>query len=135
MIKKTIKYIDFNGNEQTDDYYFHLSVPEATRLVAKFGADGWEAGIQRVVQKGNFEEVLSIFEDIILTSYGEKSQDGKSFIKSKELRSYFENSQAYAELFEELVNDPQAMQEFAEGVGMTVGQKMKNNVQQFTPKH
>lgn len=135
MIKKTINYVDFNGNNRTDEYYFHLSVPEATRIAARFGEEGWEAGIKRVVDSGNFEEVLSIFEDVILTSYGEKSADGRAFNKNETIKTNFENSQAYAELFEELVNDPDAMTKFSEGIGMTNAERVKNNVTKFTPEN
>lgn len=124
MIKKTISYVDFNGTQRNDDYYFHLSVPEATRFAARFGEQGWEAGIKSIVDSGNLTEVLDLFEDIILTSYGQKSPDGRTFVKNKEMRDNFSNSEAYAQLFEELVMSADAMTQFAKGVGMSTAQQL-----------
>lgn len=124
MIKKTISYFDFNGTQRNDDYYFHLSVPEATRFAARFGEQGWEAGIKSIVESGDLTEVLDLFEDIILTSYGQKSPDGRTFIKNKEMRENFSNSEAYAQLFEELIMTPDAMTQFAKGIGMSTAQQL-----------
>lgn len=124
MIKKTISYVDFNGTERQDDYYFHLSVPEATRFAARFGEQGWEAGIKKIVESGDLREVLDLFEDIILTSYGQKSPDGRTFIKNKEMRENFSNSEAYAQLFEELIKSEDAITQFAKGIGMSTAQQL-----------
>lgn len=124
MIKKTISYVDFNGTQRNDDYYFHLSVPEATRFAARFGEQGWEAGIKSIVESGDLTEVLDLFEDIILTSYGQKSPDGRTFVKNKEMRESFSNSEAYAQLFEELIMSPDAMTQFAKGIGMSTAQQL-----------
>ena len=124
MIKKTISYVDFNGTQRNDDYYFHLSVPEATRFAARFGEQGWETGIKKIIDSGDLREVLDLFEDIILTSYGQKSPDGRTFIKNKEMRENFSNSEAYAQLFEELVMSPDAMTQFAKGIGMSTAQQL-----------
>lgn len=132
MIKKTISYVDFNGTERQDDYYFHLSVPEATRFAARFGEQGWEAGIKKIVDSGDLTEVLNLFEDIILTSYGQKSPDGRTFIKNKEMRDNFSNSEAYAQLFEELVTSEDAMAKFAKGIGMSTAQNLASKASEPT---
>ena len=132
MIKKTISYVDFNGTQRDDDYYFHLSVPEATRFAARFGEQGWEAGIKKIIDSGDLREVLDLFEDIILTSYGQKSPDGRTFIKNKEMRENFSNSEAYAQLFEELVMSPDAMTQFAKGIGMSTAQQLASKATEPT---
>ena len=132
MIKKTISYVDFNGTQRNDDYYFHLSVPEATRFAARFGEQGWEAGIKKIVDSGDLREVLDLFEDIILTSYGQKSPDGRTFVKNKEMRDNFSNSEAYAQLFEELVMSPDAMTQFAKGIGMSTAQQLASKATEPT---
>lgn len=132
MIKKTISYVDFNGTQRNDDYYFHLSVPEATRFAARFGEQGWEAGIKKIVDSGDLREVLDLFEDIILTSYGQKSPDGRTFVKNKEMRENFSNSEAYAQLFEELVMSPDAMTQFAKGIGMSTAQQLASKATEPT---
>lgn len=132
MIKKTISYVDFNGTQRNDDYYFHLSVPEATRFAARFGEQGWEVGIKKIVDSGDLREVLDLFEDIILTSYGQKSPDGRTFVKNKEMRENFSNSEAYAQLFEELIMSPDAMTQFAKGIGMSTAQQLASKATEPT---
>lgn len=132
MIKKTISYVDFNGTQRNDDYYFHLSVPEATRFAARFGEQGWEAGIKKIIDSGDLREVLDLFEDIILTAYGQKSPDGRTFIKNKEMRENFSNSEAYAQLFEELIMSPDAMTQFAKGIGMSTAQQLASKATEPT---
>ena len=132
MIKKTISYVDFNGTKRNDDYYFHLSVPEATRFAARFGEQGWKAGIKKIVESGDLTEVLDLFEDIILTSYGQKSPDGRTFVKNKEMRENFSNSEAYAQLFEELVTSGDAMTQFAKGIGMSTAQQLASKATEPT---
>lgn len=130
MIKKTITFVDFNGKERTEDFYFHLSLPEATRIVAELGAKDTEdltKIIENLAEKQDFKKILDIFDKIILSSYGRKSVDGKSFFKSREERYAFENSNAYAQLFEEIVNDPEKATAFFEGIGTNV--KKVSNVQ------
>lgn len=132
MIKKTISYVDFNGTQRNDDYYFHLSVPEATRFAARFGEQGWEAGIKSIVDSGDLRDVLDLFEDVILTSYGQKSPDGRTFVKNKEMRESFSNSEAYAQLFEELIMSPDAMTQFAKGIGMSTAQQLASKATEPT---
>lgn len=118
MLKKTVTYEDFNGNEVTEDLYFHLNSIEVTRLTAKFGGD-LEGAINRLVARRNLEEMMEFMEQMILLSYGVKSDDGRSFIKSKEVKEAFEYSQAYAELFETLILNPEEAKKFGEGIVMT----------------
>lgn len=132
MIKKTISYVDFNGTQRNDDYYFHLSVPEATRFAARFGEQGWEAGIKKIIDSGDLRDVLDLFEDVILTSYGQKSPDGRTFVKNKEMRESFSNSEAYAQLFEELIMSPDAMTQFAKGIGMSTAQQLASKATEPT---
>ena len=120
MIKKSIKYVDFNGNEREEDFYFHMSVPEVTRLQTKVAPESIEDYILRIAREDKLEAVLELIEEIILGSVGTKSPNGKSFIKNKEFREEFEYSQAYAELFEELMTKPDSLQAFAAGIGALV---------------
>lgn len=135
MIKKTITYVDFNGKERTEDFYFHLSLPEATRLVAELGAVGTDdlsKVIEKIAEQQDFKKLIDIFDKIILSSYGQKSVDGKSFIKTDEARELFANSNAYAELFEEIVNDPEGSKTFFEGIGTNVAKVSAPNIQPLT---
>ncbi len=129
MFKHTIEYLDFNGNERKEDYYFHLSLTEVIRLEAELGMKIDEYS-RKMAEDQNLEEMLNFIEKLLLNSYGKKTSDGKSFHKSKELREEFEHSQAYAELFEQLLTNPELAKKFGAGVANN-GKARKNQV---TPK-
>lgn len=126
MFKHTITYDDFNGNERKEDFYFHLSTPEVVRLEAKFGAS-IEDYTRTMTEQQDLEQMLDFLESIILSSYGRKTTDGKSFIKNQQLRTEFEYSQAYAELFEEILLNKELAVKFGEGVAETSRSKRKKN--------
>ena len=115
MIKKTITYTDYDGNNRTEDFYFNLSKPELMEM--DFSATGgMEKMIKRIVDAQDTKRIIEVFKDIILKSYGEKSADGKRFIKSKELSEGFSQTEAYSELFMELATNDKAAADFINGV-------------------
>lgn len=126
MFKQNIEYVDFNGNERKEDFYFHLSTPEVIRMEAEIG-EPIDVHTKKLSSELNLAALLAFLEKMILSSYGKKTTDGKSFHKSKELREEFENSQAYAEFFEMLIKDPQMAQRFGQSVADNG--KKKNQVQ------
>lgn len=128
MFKQTIEYTDFNGENRKEDFYFHLSLPEVTRIEAHYGRTIADQAAY-LAEKKNLSGLLEFIERVMLSSYGEKSPDGRTFVKNEELRSNFENSQAYAELFETLLTNPELGQRFGEQVADNG--KKKNQV---TPK-
>lgn len=126
MFKHNISYVDFNGNERKEDFYFHLSLPELTRLEAELGTD-IASYTTELASSNDVKKLIDFLERIILSSYGRKTSDGKSFHKSQALRDEFENSQAYAELFEQLLINPDLARKFGESVADN-GKKKKNTV-------
>jgi len=126
MFKQTIEYVDFNGTPRKEDFYFHLSVPEVTRLQAEIGKP-MDVYIQDLTASQDVKTMLEFLEKMVLSSYGIKTGDGKSFVKNKELREQFEHSQAYAELFEQLLINHDLTRRFAEGV-VAKGNAQKNQV-------
>lgn len=128
MIKQTVDYVDFNGQERKEDFYFHLSLPELTRIEAEVGSNLSEY-IKELAGTQDVKTLLDFLERIILTSYGKKTTDGKSFLKSEDSRHEFEHSQAYAELFEKLLTDAKMAEEFGKGIGtQSKSQQKKNSV-------
>lgn len=115
MIKHTVNYTDFNGEEVTEDLYFHLSIPEIAKLEAKFGSE-LVAHAKKLGENQDAQGMIDFLEDMVLGSYGVKSADGRSFIKDPEVRKEFEYSQAYAELFKQLILDQEFGQRFGEGL-------------------
>ena len=104
MLKKVIKYIDFDGNGREDTLYFNLTEPEVVRLDVQFPG-GLEGYINNLDEKVNPQDILSLFEDVIRASYGEKSDDGRYFVKDPETVDLFYQSAAYSALFVDLVQD------------------------------
>lgn len=119
MLKKTVTYEDFNGVTVTEDLYFNLTKSELTNLqLSKEG--GFDTYIQRIVDAKDTPELAKAFRDIILMSYGEKSTDGKRFIKKApegyRLADEFEDTAAFDALYMELITDDKAAAAFINGV-------------------
>lgn len=127
MFKHNIKYVDFNGTERQEDFYFHLSLPEVTRIEIEIGND-IKSYSEELANTQDIKRLIEFLEMVVLNSYGKKTSDGKSFHKSKELRAEFENSQAYAELFEQLILDPELARRFGESVADS-GKAKKNTIE------
>ena len=115
MLKKTITYHDYNGVEYTQDFYFNLSKAEIMEM--ELGTTGGLAEmIQKIVAAQDAPSIIKVFKDLILKSYGEKSADGKSFIKSDEISTAFSQTEAYSELFMELATNAEAAAAFVNGI-------------------
>lgn len=115
MLKKTIKYTDYNGVEREEDFYFNLNKAEATELEMSVNG-GLSEFMKTMVSTQNSAEIIKIFKKIILLSYGEKSNDGKRFIKSEGLSKAFSETEAYVELFMELGTNASAGADFINGI-------------------
>ena len=115
MFKKVIKFEDFNGNPREETYYFNLSKAELMEMELSTQA-GVEEMIRMLIATKDNAKIMQIFKDLILKSYGIKSEDGTRFIKSKELREAFEQSNAYSELFMEMITEPEMQAAFINGV-------------------
>ena len=115
MIKKTITYTDYNGVERTESFYFNLSKAEIMEM--EMGtAGGLAEMIQRIVDAQDAPAIIKIFKELVLKAYGEKSADGKRFIKSEEISTAFSQTEAYSQLFMELATDADAAAAFINGV-------------------
>lgn len=126
MFKHTVNYVDFNGTERTEDLYFHLSLPEVTRLEAEIGSP-LDQYTKELVANQDMKKLLDFLEKVLLNAYGKKTSDGRSFIKTKDLRLEFEYSQAYADVFEQLLTNPELAQKFGASVSDN-GKTKKNQV-------
>lgn len=115
MLKKTIKYTDFDGNERVEDFYFNLKQAELMEMELSTQG-GMEKLIQKIIAEQDSKKIVALFKELILKSYGEKSLDGKRFIKSDELSKEFEQTEAYSELFMELATNAEAAANFVNGI-------------------
>lgn len=107
MLKKTITYTDYDGNERTEDFYFNLNKAEVLEM--EMGTNGGMTKmIQKIVAEQDMQKISNIFKEIVLKAYGEKSLDGKYFEKSPELSRRFSQTEAYSVLFVELLDPDKA---------------------------
>ena len=115
MLKKTITYVDYNGTERKEDFYFNLSKAEIMEM--EMGTTGGMVEmINRIVAAQDAPAIIDVFKKMILKAYGEKSADGKRFIKSKEISEAFSQTEAYSQLFMELATDADAAAKFVNGI-------------------
>lgn len=115
MLKKTMTYTDYDGNQRTEDFYFNFSKAEVLEL--EMGTTGGlSAMLNKIVAEQDSKRIVEYFKDIVLKAYGQKSPDGKRFIKSQELRDEFMQTEAYSDLFVELATDADAAAAFINGV-------------------
>lgn len=115
MLKKTITYTDYNGDERTEDFFFNLTNAELTEMQYS-ETGGMDMVIDRIIKTRDQPTMVKIFKDLVLKAYGEKSLDGKRFIKSEELSTAFSQTEAYSILFMELATDEKKAAEFVNGV-------------------
>lgn len=115
MLKKRIEYVDYDGNDRAEDFYFNLTKAEITELELSTEG-GLQNMIEKIIDAKDTPQIIQFFKKIILLSYGEKSPDGRRFIKSKELSDEFTQTEAYSELFMELATDDKAAAAFVNGI-------------------
>jgi hypothetical protein len=115
MLKKTITYTDYDGNQRTEDFYFNLTKAEVTEMELS-EAGGFVDMINRIVSAKDSKRIINTFKELILKAHGEKSPDGRRFIKNQELREAFSQTEAYSELFIELATNADAATAFVNGI-------------------
>jgi len=115
MYKKSITYTDFNGVEREEDFYFNLTRTEIAEMQLT-NDGGLQEQINKIVKAKDQEKIIKLFQDIILKSYGVKSDDGLHFYKDEKIREDFRHTAAYDELFMELSTNADAASEFVNGI-------------------
>jgi hypothetical protein len=107
MIKKTVKYEDFNGVERTEDLWFNLTKTELNNINFKHHGTYGEQ-LKGVVDSKDIRVIKELFDEIIIKAYGIKSEDGRNFRKSPAIVDDFVTSAAYDALMTELLSDESA---------------------------
>jgi len=115
MLKQDITYENFDGEQTTDTFYFNLTKTEIIELEVGYEG-GLEAAIKRIIQTNDHKQLIAEFKKIVLLAYGQKSEDGKRFIKSDQLREEFSQTAAYDELFIKLSTDADFAAAFIKGI-------------------
>lgn len=115
MIKWSISYEDYNGDSHTEDFYFNLNKAEVMEMDLE--ANGaFSEYLKRIVAEQDGRQMAKVFKDLILKSYGRKSDDGRKFVKSQAYVDDFVSCGAYSEMFMELTMDPDKCQKFITGI-------------------
>lgn len=115
MLKKTVNYTNFDGEEVSEVLYFNLTKAELMELEMSYEG-GFSNYIKKIVDSKDAQALVTVFKDLIVKSYGVRSENGKSIIKNEKLREEFLGSEAYSELFMELISDQKAGEAFFNAV-------------------
>ncbi len=115
MLKRTETFKDFDGNERTEDFYFNLTKAELTEMqMSEVG--GLEKRLKGIIQAQDGVRIMEFFKGILQKAYGVKSPDGRRFIKNEEVLNEFIETEAYSQIFMDLVTDADKMADFIKGV-------------------
>jgi len=129
MLKRTITYKDLDGNDVTEDFYFNLTVAELTEMELSAGEQGLKPLLEKIVADKDGKQIIATFKDIVSKSYGRRSEDGKAFIKSSDISTHFLGTDAYSQIFMELVTDAEKAVDFIKGiVPANLGEKLDSQL-------
>ena len=115
MVVEKIKYTDFNGLEREEEFMFNLTEAEITEMELTTDG-GLSDSIKKIIAAQDTPEIIKVFKMLLLKSYGEKSADGRRFVKSDKLSEEFSQTNAYSQLFMKLATDDKAAVAFINGI-------------------
>ncbi len=115
MITKTFKFEDYDGNMRKEEHSFHLTKAELLDMEMSTEG-GLEKTINKLIMTQDSVKIMEIFKKLIYKAYGVKSDDGRRFIKNKEVKDAFMETEAYSMLIMELISDPDAANKFILGI-------------------
>jgi hypothetical protein len=115
MLKKTITYTDYNDKERTEDFYFNLTKAEVMEMEMTT-TGGLAEQIAKIVAANDAPSIIKVFKDLVLKAYGEKSPDGRRFMKNDDIRTAFSETEAYSIIFMDLSQNTQAAVDFVNGI-------------------
>lgn len=117
MLKQHVKYEDFDGNIQNETLYFNLNRMELVALQSRYGKEDMAKYIEKLIEDKDLEKMYELLNDIVLTAYGVRSEDGKRFVKNDEIRADFEQSLAYEALIEDFHDETRkVLENFVTGI-------------------
>lgn len=133
MYRKEFTYTNLNGEEKTVQLLFNLSLKESRSFIAKYTGGKIEEkdvneAFTKMINSKDYEKMIEVIEDLILYSYGEKSDDGEQFVKNDDIRNRFSESYLYAELFESLIKDEKELKNFIQNTLPTKREKVTASV-------
>ena len=128
MLKKRIAYTDFNDVKREEDFFFYLKKSEVLELNLSI-TGGLENMVNKIVDERDSYKIYELFKKIIKMAYGEKSDDGKRFVKQAPdghlLADDFESTEACSELIIQLMQNPTEAAAFIKGI---LPQELQGNI-------
>lgn len=115
MLKQSIKYVDYNNVERTEDFYFNLNESELVEFASTEEGDLAEE-LKKMVAAQDGGRIMKTFKKLLAMSYGVKSADGRRFEKGPEISKAFFETEAYNKLFMRLVTEPEFAASFIAAV-------------------
>ena len=129
MLHKKVTYTNYNGEVVNEDVYFNLTSMELVKMEAKYEMSIPDK-INEVTESNDYRGIIALFEDLLLTAYGVKSEDGRRFVKDPQATKEFGDSIAYAEIFEQIILNPESAKELGEEIAY-VSEETKNTLKQI----
>lgn len=127
MLKKTITYTDYDGLERTEEFRFNLTKAELVDMELTT-AGTFSETMKRIIAEKDIIRIAKLFKELLLKSYGVKSDDGKRFVKSPELSEAFSQTEAYSDLYIELLSNPEEAAKFFAEVAPKIDEVAGPNV-------
>lgn len=131
MLKKTITYTDYDGVKRTENFYFNLNKAELMDMELSTPDGGLRNRLRAIMDKRDIPGIIRTIKDFIIAGFGEKSADGRKFVKSKALSEAFMQTEAYAELYMELISDANATAAFINGM---IPEELRSNINETEAK-
>lgn len=116
MHKVVIKFVDYDGNPREEEHFFNMNQAEVVEWLMTSGDYTLDKVLLKLSKERNGKEIMATFKDLIYRSYGEKSLDGRRFIKTEEVKANFMETEAYSKLFMELVTDAKKAADFVNAI-------------------
>lgn len=116
MYARKINFKDYDGNDCEEVFYFNLNKAEVMDWLVTAGGYTLDKVMEKLTREHNGKEIMNVFKDLIYRSYGVRDVDSRRFIKSKEVKDAFMETEAYSELFYELVTDAEKAAAFVNAI-------------------
>lgn len=132
MFKKTITYKDFNDVERTEDFFFNLTEAEVIEWMTTNSSATLDDILTTMRRSNDVAGILGAAKDLIYRAYGEKSADGRRFVKTPEIKANFMETNAYSVLFMEMMTNADAAADFLNAV---IPKELAGRIKALTDAH
>lgn len=132
MFTKILTYEDYDGKMRTEEFQFHLNRTELTDWLMVENGVTLDKVLETMVKKNDVKAMIDETKELMMRSYGRKSQDGRRFEKTDEILKDFMETEAFSIIHLELASDAEKLAEFISKVlpsdlGKQMDEYMKEN--------